>query len=158
MLKLFSQNMVNDEIQWYTLEKFPTKDIHDSCINGSLTVIWRDWDAIIKHVPKMIYVTSVNPEESKGPHLHLKRNSYFVCIEGKVEFIIKNENGKYLEIESSEESPVLVYVPKNIPSAHINLTKKISRVLTIADYAWRPNDDEMIDVSFDDYDWKKWKN
>ena len=150
--------MKNDTIRSIKLEKHDTKDIEDEHVNGSLTVIWRDWDDLIKHVPKMIYITSVNPDESKGPHLHLKRNSYFVCIEGKVEFIIKNENGKYLEIESSEESPVLVYVPKNIPSAHINLSKKTSRVLTIADYAWQPDDNETIDVTFDDYNWQKWKN
>ena len=30
------------------LEKHATKDIHDSHTNGDLTVIWRDWDNIIK--------------------------------------------------------------------------------------------------------------
>ena len=42
------------------LEKHETKDIHDNHVNGSLTVIWRDWDEIIKNHPKMIYVSSVD--------------------------------------------------------------------------------------------------
>ena len=77
---------------------------------------------------------------------------------GKVVFIIKEKDGKYLEIESSEEEPVLVFVPKNIPSAHLNLIDTTSRVLALADVAWRPDDNEMLNVTFDDYDWSKWKS
>ena len=140
------------------LDMHPTKDISDQHINGNLTVIWRDWDNIVKNEPKMVYVSSINPGEIKGPHLHTKRNSYFVCIHGKVVFIIKDTNGKYHEIQSSDENPVLIHVPKNYSSAHINLSNSVSRVLVLADIAWRPNDDEMKNVSFDDYDLSKWKN
>ena len=133
-----------------------TKDVSDQHINGNLTVIWRDWDNIVKNEPKMVYVSSINPGEIKGPHLHTKRNSYFVCIHGKVVFIIKDTNGKYHEIQSSDENPVLIHVPKNYSSAHINLSNSVSKVLVLADIAWRPNDDEMKNVSFDDYDWSKW--
>ena len=106
----------------------------------------------------MVYISHVNPHEIKGPHLHTKRDSYFICIRGKVVFIAKDHLGNFHEIESSEEKPVLVQIPKNIASAHINLSNEISTVLTLADPAWQPNDDEMKDVAFDDYDWKKWKN
>jgi dTDP-4-dehydrorhamnose 3,5-epimerase len=105
----------------------------------------------------MVYVSSVQPGEIKGPHLHTKRNSYFVCIHGKVVFILKDKNGNYKEIESNDEEPVLVFVPKNIPSAHINLSDETSKILALADLAWKPNDNEMVNVSFDDYDWKKLK-
>ncbi len=148
---------MDDNSPWFvSLDKHQTKSIVDEHVNGSLTVIWRDWDDIIKNHPKMVYVSSVHAGEIKGPHLHTKRNSYFVCIHGKVVFIVRNQNGKYLEIESSDENPVLVFVPKNYSSAHINLSNDISRVLTLADIAWRPNDNEMENVEFKDYDWKKW--
>ena len=137
------------------LETHPTKDVIDKHINGKLTVVWRDYDNIIKNAPKMIYVSSVNPKEIKGPHIHTRRESYFVCISGKVLFILKNENGTYTEIESSEEKPVLVHVPKNIASAHINTHDDVSRVLALADIAWRPNDNEMENGDFTDYDFKK---
>ncbi len=133
-----------------------TKDVSDQHINGNLTVIWRDWDNIVKNEPKMVYVSSINPGEIKGPHLHTKRNSYFVCIHGKVVFIIQDKDGKYHEIESSDENPVLIHVPKNYPSAHINLSNSTSRVLVLADLAWKPNDDEMKNVSFDNYNLLKW--
>ena len=139
------------------LEQHPTKDTNNGHTNVSLTVVWRDWDNIIKNHPKMIYVSSINPGEIKGPHIHTKRESHFTCIEGKVIFILKDEDGSYKEIISSDEKPVMVYVPKNVPSAHVNLSNKISRVLALADVAWRPNDNEIKNITFDDYDWDKWK-
>jgi dTDP-4-dehydrorhamnose 3,5-epimerase len=139
------------------LEKHPTKDITDQHVNGSLTVIWRDWDDLLNISPKMIYVSSVNSNGIKGPHLHTKRDSYFVCIKGKVLFVIKDNAGKYIEIESSEDNPKMIHVPKNFASAHINLINDVSTILVIANISWRPNDNEMINVKFDDYEWKKWK-
>ena len=92
--------MKNDGINYVKLEKHDTKNIQDGHVNGSLTVIWRDWDKILEVEPKMVYVSSVNPGEIKGPHLHTERDSYFICIRGKVVFIAKNNDGKYHEIES----------------------------------------------------------
>ena len=140
------------------LEKHETKDVSDGHVNGSLTVVWRDWDKIVQNNPKMIYVSSVNTNEIKGPHIHTKRNSHFVCIEGEVVFIIRNNDGTFDEIVSSEKEPVMVHIPKNIASAHINLSKNVSRILALADVAWKPNDNEMQNVIFDNYDWTKWKN
>ena len=138
------------------IETHKTKDIKDGHTNGSLSVIWRDWDKKIDYEPRMVYVSTVNINEIKGPHIHTKRNSYFTCIHGKVVFIIKDTDGKFYEIESGEENPIMVFVPKNIPSAHINISDKSSSVLALADVAWKPDDDEMVNTAFDDYNWKKW--
>jgi dTDP-4-dehydrorhamnose 3,5-epimerase len=148
--------MKNKEDFFQKLEKHPTKSIQDSRVNGSLTVIWRDYDNIVKNLPKMVYLSSVNSREVKGPHVHTKRNSYFVCIHGKVIFVIKNSDGDYIEIEADSEEPILVNVPKNFASAHINPTTEVARVLALADISWRPNDNEMKNVEFTDYDWGKW--
>ena len=139
------------------LEQHKTADVLNKHVNGSLTVIWRDYDNLIKNHPKMVYVSSVNSGEIKGPHIHTKRNSYFTCIHGKVIFILKNNDGTYTETELNSEKPMMVFVPKNIPSAHINIHDSISRILTLADVAWRPNDNEMKNIKFEDYDWNKWK-
>ena len=138
------------------LEKFDTRDVKDKHVNGTLSLIWRDWDKIIKHTPKMVYVTSINPKETKGPHLHTKRNSYFSCIHGKVIFIIKNENDEFIEIELNSDEPQLLFIPKDTASAHINKEENIGRILTLADISWKPDDNEMKNVDFDNYDWKKW--
>ncbi len=148
--------MSKNSIKTTKLEVHETKDVNDQHVNGELTVIWRDWDKIFDFEPKMIYVSSVNKGEIKGPHLHLKRTSYFVCVKGKVMFIAKDDEGNYHEMESSEENPVLIRIPNNIASAHINLSESTSKVLTLADISWKPNDNEMVNVTFDDYNLEKW--
>ena len=149
--------MNNEYFKLIDLEKHETTDNRDQHVNGSLTVVWRDWDDIIKDELKMIYVTSVNPGEIKGPHLHTKRNSYFVCIHGEVIFVIQKKSGEYEEIRTNADRPVLIVIPKNVLAAHINVNDGVSRVLTLADLSWKPNNDEMKNISFNDYDWDKWK-
>ena len=140
------------------LEKHQTKDTTDAHINGELTVIWRDWDNLIKNHPKMVYVNSVNPGEIKGPHVHKNRTTYFFCVHGKVVLVIQDNDGKFHEIKTDSEKPVLITVSNGTAAAIVNPTTKIAKVLVLADIAWRPNDDEMKNISFDNYDWSKWKN
>ena len=139
------------------LEKHQTKDIADSHINGELTVIWRDWDNLLKNHPKMVYVNSINPREIKGPHIHKNRTTSFFCIDGNVVLIIQDDDKKFHEVKMNSEKPVLVTVPNGIAAAIVNPTDKITRVLILADIAWKPNDNEMKDVLFDGYNWGKWK-
>ena len=148
--------MEEESFRVLELEKHQSKDINDAHINGELAIVWRDWDKVIND-PKMVYVNSVNPGEIKGPHLHTKRTSYFTCIHGQVIFVLQDKNGNYVEIESSSEKPVMVVVPKNVASGHVNLSNDVSRILTLTDISWKPNDNEMQNVTFDNYDWKKWK-
>ena len=147
--------MSNDDFSVIKLEKHTTKDILDKHENGTLTVIWRDWDKIIKHEPRMVYVSSVFPGEVKGPHIHTKRNSYFSCIHGSVVFIVRDKKGEFREIESNANEPTLIHIPNMIASAHVNIGHDVARILTLADIAWKPNDNEMKDTTFDDYNWKK---
>ena len=142
----------------WDLENHQTKDITDSHINGTLTVIWRDWDNLIKNHPKMVYVNSINPGEIKGPHIHKNRTTYFFCVHGNVVFVIQDNTGKFHEIKVDSEKPVLITVSNGTAAAIVNPTTKIAKVLVLADIAWRPNDDEMKNISFDDYDWDKWKS
>ena len=146
--------MANSEFK-IELEKHETKDIHDKHINGELTVIWRDWDEIIKN-PQMVYLNSVYPGEIKGPHIHKNRTSYFYCIDGEMVIVIQGKDGTYHEIETNSTESKLVSVPNGIPAAIINPSQSISKILVLADIAWRPNDNEMKNVSFTNYDWKKW--
>ena len=37
----------------------------------------------------------------------------------------------------------------------MNPSNNISKILVLADIAWRPNDNEMINVEFENYDFKK---
>ena len=138
------------------LEKHDTRDINDSQVNGELTVIWRDWDEII-NVPKMVYVNSVNPKQVKGPHLHENRTTYFYCIDGKIVLIIQDKKGDFHEIELDSAKPILVSVLNGVGAAIVNPSNNVAKVLVLADIAWKPNDNEMKNIKFEDYDWNKWK-
>ena len=138
------------------LEKHDTKDVNDSHVNGELTVIWRDWDEII-NVPKMVYVNSVNPKQVKGPHLHENRTTYFYCIDGKIVLIIQDKKGDFHEIELDSVKPILVSVLNGVGAAIVNPSNNVAKVLVLADIAWKPNDNEMKNIKFEDYDWNKWK-
>ena len=138
------------------LEKYETKDVLNSHVNGELTVVWRDWDNIIKDHPKMVYVNTVNPGEIKGPHLLKNRTTYFSCIHGNIVLVIRSDDGEFHEIKSNSEKPSLVCVKNGIAAAIINPTDNIAKVLVLADIAWRPNDNEMENIDFVDYDFKKW--
>ena len=149
--------MSNKNFSVWELEKHETKDTTDSHTNGELTVIWRDWDNIIKNHPKMIYVNSINPGEIKGPHIHKDRTSYFFCIYGSIVLIIKDDDGEFNELKVDSEKPVLICIPNGVEVAVVNPTLVISKVLVLADVAWRPNDNEMTNTTFENYDWNKWK-
>ena len=138
------------------LEKHDTKAVNDSHVNGELTVIWRDWDEII-NIPKMVYVNSVNPKQVKGPHLHENRTTYFYCIGGKIVLIIQDKKGDFHEIELDSIKPILVSVSNGVGAAIVNPSNNVAKVLVLADIAWKPNDNEMKNIKFEDYDWNKWK-
>ena len=148
--------MEKEDFSVFELENHQTKDISDSHINGELTVIWRIWDKIINN-PEMVYVNSVNPGEIKGPHIHKNRTSYFYCIYGKMVIVVQDKNGKYHEIETDSEKSRLISVSNGIAAAIVNPSKNISKVLVLADIAWKPNDAEMTNVKFENYDFEKWK-
>jgi len=148
--------MEREDFSVYELETHKTKDISDLHINGELTVIWRNWDKIINN-PEMVYLNSVNPGEVKGPHIHKNRTSYFFCLHGKMLIIIQDKDGKYHEVETTSDEPKLVCVSNGVAAAIMNPAENISKVLVLADIAWKPDDDEMINVKFEDYDFKKWK-
>ena len=141
----------------WDLEKHQTIDTTDSHNNGELTIIWRDWDNIITNHPKMIYVNSVNPGETKGPHLHKNRTTYFSCIHGSIILVIQDNDGKFHEVKADSEKPTLISVRNGIAAAIVNPTDDISKVLVLADIAWKPNDNEMKNIDFENYDWNKWK-
>ncbi|MDC0041939.1 FdtA/QdtA family cupin domain-containing protein [Candidatus Nitrosopelagicus sp.] len=138
------------------LETHETKDVRDNHTNGELTIIWRDWDKIIND-PEMIYLNSVNPGEIKGPHIHKNRTSYFFCLQGKMVIVIKDKNGKYHEIEADSETSKLIIVSNGTAAAIVNPSNNITKILVMADISWKPNDNEMENTTFDDYDWKKWE-
>ena len=148
---------MSDNFRVHDLEVHQTKDIKTENINGELTIIWRDWDKIINQ-PQMVYLNLINPHEIKGPHLHKKRTSYFYCLEGQITLVIRDSKMNYHEVTVNSSEPKLIQVQKGIAAAIVNNSKNISKVLVLADISWKPDDNEMESVNFNNYEWNKWRN
>ena len=146
--------MSDKKISVWDLETHETKDTSDYHVNGELTVVWRDWDDLMKDHPKMVYINSINSGEKKGPHVHKKRSTYFSCIQGKILLVARDSNGNLREIILDSKKPQLACIPNGIAAALVNTAKNSAKVLVLADVAWKPDDNEMENVSFENYDWK----
>jgi dTDP-4-dehydrorhamnose 3,5-epimerase len=72
--------------------------------------------------------------------------------------VIKDKNGKYHDIEANSESSKLISVSNGVSAAIINPSNKISKILVMADVAWKPNDNEMKNDIFENYNLSKWQN
>ncbi len=69
--------MDSDSFKIFNLECHETKDTDDNHVNGELTVIWRDWDNHELTLPKMVYITSVEPNE-KRDHIFIRKEIVFL--------------------------------------------------------------------------------
>jgi dTDP-4-dehydrorhamnose 3,5-epimerase-like enzyme len=131
-----------------------TKDQRTGETNGKLISIWKHYENQRELPPMEAYTTSYFPGVLKGPHLHKTRWDYFICISGKVLIVVRDNDGNYKEFLSSEDNPVVVEVPANIPSATLNLSKSTSIVLNLCNPAWHPENEDNYNVEFEDYNFE----
>jgi len=141
-------------IKAYERYVVPTHDQKTGEINGKLISVWKHYEGNRELPPMEAYVTSYLPGVTKGPHLHKTRWDYFTCVKGKVLIIVRLRDGKYYERVSSEDNPVTVEVPANIPSASINLSNETSLILNLCNPAWHPENEDNYNVEFVDYDFE----
>jgi|3_EtaG_2_1085321.scaffolds.fasta_scaffold221342_1 dTDP-4-dehydrorhamnose 3,5-epimerase-like enzyme len=132
-----------------------TQDQRTKKSNGRLYSIWKHYETQRELPPMEVYMTTFAPLVLKGPHLHKTRWDYFTCIRGKVLIVVKDHDGKYCEFISSEDNPITVEVPANIPSATLNLTNETAMVLNLCNPAWHPENEDNYNLEFEDYDFEK---
>ena len=141
-------------IKTYERYSVSTHDQLTGKANGKLISVWKHYEGQ-RELPIMeAYVTSFFPGVIKGPHLHKTRWDYFTCVKGKILIIVRDHNGEYHETLSSEDNPVTVEVPANVPSASINLSDETSLMLNLCNPAWHPENEDNYDVEFKDYDFE----
>ena len=138
------------------LENFQTKNTKTQEVNGRFIPIYKDYQKIYNILPEFIYMSACNIGEVKGPHLHKERCAYFTCVKGDVVFITKEDNVYCEAIVSAIEAPKTIYVPPNIPCAHINIGIEEAIIINICAPAWKPDCQDNFNVEFEDYNWKKW--
>ena len=121
--------------------KILTKDIRGKP-NGFLVPIWNSLDG-----PQVdqVYLTVIDPFQSKGPHLHMKRRGLFKVVYGLVRLVIRNESGVYVSTEMGVETDPIPVMP-GIPAALYNLMPTHAYVLNMPSPAWRPDDQDEHEV------------
>lgn len=142
-------------VKLFDLELIKTKDVRDGHQNGVFIPVWRDWDKIYEHEPKMVYVTTCFPGELKGPHLHKMRWSYLTVLRGKVVFIVKTDEG-FQEYIISDEKPQTLVIPAGTPQAHVNIGEVDAIVMNLCNPAWHPDNQDNYTADYGTYDFSKW--
>lgn len=138
------------KIKTYPHTKIPTRNAGGK-INGYLIPIYNEHESPVDPAqrPRQVYLTVVNPGETKGPHLHMQRWGLFTCVSGNVKIIIRTPQG-YREEHSGEDHQYrTVQVPAGWAAALKNEGAKEAFVLNMPSPAWTPsNPDDHPVVSW----------
>lgn len=137
-------------------KKHITRDIKTKEPNGLVVSLWKNWEKFFKAEPKQVYLNVCAPKAVKGPHLHMNRWDYFVCIKGKIRFVVK-WNDVYEEIEAdADKDPCfkIIEVPPAIASAIQNIGPTEAWFLNMPNPAWHPDDQDDHPITFDGYKWR----
>lgn len=137
---------VTAEVNLQKVKKIILKDVEKiETGDGALFPIYRDWDEWHDgYVPKMSYVTTINPEVTKGPILHKKRRHYITALTGiiRLSCLIDGELQSYMLLDEEKQSRIAL-IPENTPITLENLSSsEVATVLNLPSRAWHPDDED----------------
>lgn len=119
-------------------------------VNGHLVPIFNVNDGFFAagDGPQQVYLTTLLPGATKGPHLHKIRRGFFTCIKGDVRVTVK-VNGAY-EVYFTGESHSFrsIEIPTHVPALFENIGSETALVLNMPSPAWTP---DMHDEYSDDF-------
>lgn len=139
----------------WTNKQFPTLGA-DGRPNGRIIRVWERGQATLSYGPGQVYVTTLLPGCSKGPHLHKRRDSLFCCVRGTVRITTRDISTtddfkySYTTITSGvgipSEQPVAVYVPAGTPAHLYNCGHDEALVINVSSEPYDPSDEhELLD-------------
>ena len=95
-------------------------------------------------------MTSILPNQKKGPHLHKIRTGFFTCVKGNVRIITK-QNGVYKEFFTGENySYQSILVPTHVAALLINIGNEEALILNMPNPAWTPDMNDEYTEDFSD--------
>lgn len=97
-----------------------------------------------------VYLTTIWPGRTKGPHLHLKRRGLFHCVFGEVRVVMR-VGSTYCNVELLPGDPP-IEVPPGTPALLFNPSGCISAVLNMPSPPWRVGEEDEHEVT--DWTWK----
>ena len=141
------------KIQTKINKKFLTKDSKDE-INGFLLPIYNVHENFFseKMKPEQVYLTVIQKNKIKGPHLHYIRTGCFTCIKGNARFILKINDTYQVFYSGDDYDFRTVIVPTGIPAALQNLGNDNAYILNMPTPAWTPEMNDEHTADFKDFD------
>jgi dTDP-4-dehydrorhamnose 3,5-epimerase-like enzyme len=143
------------EIRTLAHKKFTTKDEHGD-VNGFLVPIYNIHDKFFApgKEPQQVYMTTILPGTTKGPHLHFIRTGFFTCIKGNVRVVLKTDEGYQVFFSGEDYEYQSIEVPTGIAAAVQCLGDEEAFLLNMPNPAWTPdmNDEHTADFSDFDFD------
>lgn len=112
-----------------------TKDA-DGKPNGWLLPLWNVHERPDLR-PDQVYLTTVAPGMSKGPHLHKKREQRYYLIQGRAVVIVRTVINQY-QVLRFESNPIVV--PAGVPSEIVNVGSDECWIINMPTYGWRADD------------------
>ena len=141
------------EIRTITHKKFTTKTEHGE-VNGFLVPLYNIHEKFFTagKEPQQVYLTTVLPGMTKGPHLHFIRTGYFTCIKGNVRVVLKTGN-EYQVIYSGEDHHFTsIEVPTGVPAAVQCMGDQEAYMLNMPNPAWTAEMNDEHAADFSDFD------
>mgnify|MGYP000147354681 CR=1 FL=1 len=132
------------------LKSYETKNKTTGQTNGRLVSLWNE--NFTNYKPGQFYVVSCEPFEMKGAHNYPGKLDNFICLQGKVLFIVKGIKGKYEEFLLDAKNPEFLQIPAGEASAHINIGVETALVANICSPGWK-EDVKDGETDFGDYSW-----
>lgn len=136
-----------------------SKNVDSGKINGYLISFWKDWEKFLNVPPKQIYFNCCYKGEIKGPHLHINRWDHFICIRGKIRFVVKYGENDYEEIDTSPDLKTgkgfkIVVIPPAVSCALQNIGDEEAFFINMPNPAWHPDNQDDHPVKFENYKWR----
>lgn len=125
--------------------------------NGRIIRVWERGEAALGYGPGQVYVTTLLPGCSKGPHLHKKRDSLFCCVRGSVRIIVRTPSRtagrewvlEYTTVTSgvglAGDVPWAVYVPAGTPCQLYNAGHDEALVINVSSEPYDAEDEHEVD-------------
>ncbi len=141
----------------YTNKIYPTLGA-DGKQNGRIIRVWERGEAVLGYGPGQIYITTLLPGCSKGPHLHMKRDSLFCCVRGSVRVTTRiavvdiasldAPRYEYSTVTSgvgvASEAPIAVYVPAGKPCQLYNCGGDEALVVNVSSEPYDASDEHEV--------------
>lgn len=107
----------------------------DGTPNGSVVLLWH---ADAGEPIGQVYMTTILPGQSKGPHLHRIRAGRFTCVRGTVKIVTRDADGGYrTHLSGPDHGFATVRVPVGTPAAMYNVGDEEALVLNMPNPGWR---------------------